>query len=129
MVRFVIRRLVATVPVLLLVTGGVFALLHLTPGDPIDAMMAESVDASVKAHLRAELGLDRPLYAQYLAWMARIARGDLGRSIRNQEPVNETVGRGIVPSLQLAGLAMAISLAVAAPVGILSAARRNSAID
>src|SRR5262245_23780647 len=90
-------------------------------------MMAESVDASVKAHLRAELGLDRPLYAQYLAWMARIARGDLGRSIRNQEPVIDNVGRRIVPSLQLAGLAMAISLAVAAPVGILSAARRTSA--
>src|SRR5678816_3154641 len=59
----------------------------------------------------------------------RILRGDLGRSIRNQEPVIENVGRRIRPSLQLAGLAMAISLVVAAPVGILSAARRNTAID
>jgi len=83
----VLRRLGATVPVLLLVTAGVFALLHLTPGDPIDVMMAESVDAEVKENLRRELGLDRPLYVQYAAWMGRLLRGDLGRSIRNGEPV------------------------------------------
>lgn len=127
--RLVLRRLFATIPVLLLVSAGVFALIHLTPGDPIDAMMAESVDAGVKEHLRKELGLDQPLHLQYVAWMGRILRGDLGRSIRNQEPVIENVGRRIVPSLQLAGLAMAISLVVATPVGILSAARRNTAVD
>ena len=107
--RLVLRRLLATIPVLLLVTAGVFALIHLTPGDPIDVMMAESVDASVKANLRAELGLDRPLYIQYAAWMGRLLRGDLGHSIRNREPVIENVGRRIRPSLQLAGLAMAIA--------------------
>jgi len=125
----ILRRLAATIPVLLLVTAGVFALIHLTPGDPIDAMMAESVDDSVKRELRRELGLDRPLYVQYMSWMGRLLQGDLGRSIRNQEPVVENVGRRIRPSLQLAGLAMAISLLVATPVGILSAARRNSPID
>ena len=125
----ILRRLIATIPVLLLVTAGVFALIHLTPGDPIDAMMAESVDDSVKRELRRELGLDRPLYVQYASWMGRLLQGDLGRSIRNQEPVIENVGRRIRPSLQLAGLAMAISLLVAIPVGILSAARRNSPID
>ena len=127
--RLVLRRFFATIPVLLLVSAGVFALIHLTPGDPIDAMMAESVDAGVKEHLRKELGLDQPLHLQYVAWMGRILRGDLGRSIRNQEPVIENVGRRIRPSLQLAGLAMAISLVVATPVGILSAARRNTAVD
>jgi peptide/nickel transport system permease protein len=127
--RLVVRRFFATIPVLLLVSAGVFALIHLTPGDPIDAMMAESVDAGVKEHLRKELGLDQPLHLQYVAWMGRILRGDLGRSIRNQEPVIENVGRRIRPSLQLAGLAMAISLVVATPVGILSAARRNTAVD
>ena len=127
--RLVLRRFFATIPVLLLVSAGVFALIHLTPGDPIDAMMAEAVDAGVKEHLRKELGLDQPLHLQYLAWMGRILRGDLGRSIRNQEPVIENVGRRIRPSLQLAGLAMAISLVVATPVGILSAARRNTAVD
>jgi peptide/nickel transport system permease protein len=127
--RFVLHRLAATVPVLFLVTAGVFALLHLTPGDPVDAMMAESVDATVRAELRRELGLDRPIHVQYLAWMGRLLQGDLGRSIRNREPVVENVGRRIRPSLQLALLAMGTSLLVALPVGILSAARRNTAVD
>ena len=125
----ILRRLLATIPVLLLVTAGVFALIHLTPGDPIDAMMAESVDDGVKRQLRSDLGLDRPLYLQYATWMGRLLQGDLGRSIRNREPVIENVGRRIKPSLQLAGLAMAVSLLVATPIGILSAARRNSALD
>jgi peptide/nickel transport system permease protein len=127
--RLVLRRLLATIPVLVLVTAGVFALIHLTPGDPIDVMMAESVDATVKANLRRELGLDQPIYAQYAAWTWRLLHGDLGRSIRNGEPVIENVSRRIRPSLQLAALAMAISLVVATPLGILSAARRNTSVD
>ena len=127
--RLLLHRLVATVPVLVLVTAGVFALIHLTPGDPIDAMMAESVDDTVKATMRKELGLDRPIYLQYAAWMGRVLQGDLGRSIRNREPVIENVGRRIRPSLELAALAMVIAIAVAFPVGIVSAARRHSAID
>jgi len=129
LVHLVLQRLAATVPVLLLVTAGVFALLHLTPGDPIDAMMAESVDATAKASLRAELGLDRPLPVQYAAWMGRVLRGDLGRSIRNGEPVVENVARRIRPSLQLALLAMVISLVIAFPVGIASAVHRNTSVD
>jgi len=127
--RLVLRRLGATVPVLLLVTAGVFALLHLTPGDPIDVMMAESVDAGVKETLRRELGLDRPLYVQYAAWMGRLLRGDLGRSIRNGEPVIESVSRRLRPSLELAALAMTVSLVIAFPVGIVCAVRRNTPID
>ena len=129
MAQVIARRLLATIPVLLLVTAGVFALLHLTPGDPIDVMMAESVDAGVKATLRAELGLDRPIAVQYATWMGRVLRGDLGRSIRNGEPVVENVGRRIRPSLQLALMAMAISLVIAFPVGIVSAMRRNQPVD
>src|SRR5947208_9356098 len=129
MARLVLHRVAAIVPVLLLVTLGVFALLHLTPGDPIDTMMAESADATVKAHLRAELGLDQPIYVQYAQWMGRVLRGDLGRSIRNGEPVIENVGRRIRPSLQLAAMAMTISLVIAFPVGIVSAVRRNQPVD
>jgi peptide/nickel transport system permease protein len=127
--RLVLRRLGATVPVLILVTAGVFALLHLTPGDPIDVMMAESVDAGVKENLRRELGLDRPLYVQYAAWMGRLLRGDLGRSIRNGEPVIESVSRRLRPSLELALLAMTVSLVIAFPVGIVCAVRRNTPFD
>jgi len=125
----ILRRVIAVIPVLLLVTAGVFALIHLTPGDPIDAMMAESLDAAVKADLRRELGLDQPISVQYLAWMGRLVRGDLGRSIRNGEPVIENVGRRIRPSLELALLAMLIALLVAFPLGMLSAARRNTPVD
>jgi len=92
-------------------------------------MMAESVDATVKERLRRDLGLDQPLFVQYAAWMGRLLRGDLGRSIRNQEPVIENVARRIRPSLELAALAMVVSLAVAFPLGVLCAARRNTPID
>ncbi len=129
MAQVVLRRLLATIPVLLLVTAGVFALLHLTPGDPVDVMMAESVDATVKETLRRDLGLDQPIGAQYARWMGRLLRGDLGRSIRNGEPVLENVGRRLRPSLQLAAFAMAISLLVAFPVGIVAAVRRNTSAD
>src|SRR5437667_9079661 len=125
----VLRRLGATVPVLLLVTAGVFLLLHLTPGDPIDVMMAESADATVKETLRRDLGLDRPIYVQYAAWMGRLLRGDLGRSIRNGEPVLENVSRRLRPSLELAAMAMALSLLIAVPVGMVSAYRRNTMVD
>jgi len=107
----------------------VFALLHLTPGDPVDAMMAESADASTKESLRRELGLDRPIAVQYAAWMGRLLRGDLRRSIRNGEPVLENVSRRIRPSLQLALLAMAIALTIAFPVAIASAVRHNTGVD
>jgi peptide/nickel transport system permease protein len=125
----IVRRLLATVPVLVLVTAGVFLLLHLTPGDPVDAMMAESADASAKESLRRELGLDRPIAVQYAAWMGRLVRGDLGRSIRNGEPVIENVSRRLRPSLELALFAMAISLLVAFPVAIASAVRHNTGVD
>ena len=127
--RLVLHRVAATIPVLLLVTAGVFALLHLTPGDPVDAMMAESIDATAKAYLRAELGLDRPILLQYVTWMGRLVRGDLGHSIRNGEPVIENVSRRIRPSLELALLAMAIAVLVAFPMALVSAVRHNTAVD
>lgn len=127
--RFILGRLLAIVPVLVLVTAGVFFLIHLTPGDPIDAMMAESADPSVKAALSRQLGLDQPIHVQYLRWMGGVLRGDLGRSIRNNQPVIEDVGRRIRPSVELALLAILIALVVAFPLGILSAARRNTPVD
>jgi peptide/nickel transport system permease protein len=127
--RLVLRRLLASIPVLVLVTAGVFSLIHLTPGDPVEAMMGESQDPAAKEALRRELGLDRPIYVQYAVWVGRVVQGDLGRSIRNNEPVLENVGRRIRPSIQLALFAMLISLTVAFPVGILSATHRNSPVD
>jgi peptide/nickel transport system permease protein len=129
MSQLILRRLVATVPVLFLVTLGVFLLIHLVPGDPVEAMLGESQDESAKAALRQELGLDQPLYAQYATWASRLVRGDLGRSVRSGAPVVHDVGRRIRPSLELAVFAMLISLAIAVPTGIVSAARHNTAFD
>jgi peptide/nickel transport system permease protein len=127
--QLILRRLVETVPVLVLVTLGVFLLLHLVPGDPVEAMLGESQDESAKLALRQELGLDQPLYVQYPTWAGRLLHGDLGRSVRSGAPVTEDVGRRIRPSLELAIFAMIISLAIGVPVGILSATHRDSAID
>src|SRR6266576_1443227 len=126
--QLILRRLVATVPVLVLVTLGVFPLLHLVPGDPVEAMLGESQDETAKLALRQELGLDQPLYVQYTTWAGRLLHGDLGRSVRTGAPVTEDVRRRIRPSLELAIFAMLISLAIAVPVGILSATHRDSAV-
>src|SRR5918911_587374 len=125
----ILRRLAAMIPVLLLVTFGVFSLIHLTPGDPIDAMMSDTNDPVAKERLRHDLGLDQPIYAQYATWISRVLRGDFGRSIRDNQSVLENVSRRIGVSIQLALFAMAISLLVAFPIGILSATHRNSPVD
>src|SRR4051794_18215199 len=87
----VLRRLAAMIPVLVLVTFAVFALIHLTPGDPIDAMMGESFDAGAKDRLRLDLGLDQPIHVQYVTWVRGVLVGDFGRSIRDRQPVIENV--------------------------------------
>ncbi len=127
--QLIARRLVATVPVLVLVTLGVFLLIHLVPGDPVEAMLGESQDETAKQTLRKELGFDQPLPVQYATWASKLVRGDLGKSVRSGAPVIEDVARRIRPSLELAVFAMVISLSVAVPLGILSAINRNTSID
>jgi len=126
---YLIRRLGAMVPVLVVVSVVVFSLIHLTPGDPVAIMLREESDPATLAALRHELGLDRPLPVQYFAWLARAARGELGRSIRTNQPVVEAIGQRLPVTLTLAGLATALALAVALPAGILAAVRRNSMAD
>lgn len=129
MLRLVARRLLATIPVLLLVTLGVFLLIHLVPGDPVEVMLGESQDPVAKESLRHELGFDQPLYIQYASWLGRVAQGDLGRSVRTHQTVLENVTQRIRPSLELAVYAIAIALVVAVPLGILTATHRNSPLD
>src|SRR6266516_3226357 len=125
----ILRRLAATVPVLLLVTLGVFLLIHLVPGDPVEAMLGDSQDPVAKQTLRHDLGFDQPLYIQYVSWLSRAVQGDLGRSVRTHQTVVEDVSQRIRPSLELACFAMLISLAIAVPLGIVTATRRNSMLD
>jgi peptide/nickel transport system permease protein len=127
--RFIARRLVATVPVLLLVTLGVFLLIHMVPGDPVDVMLGESEDPVTREALRKELGFDQPVYIQYVNWFGNMLHGDLGRSVRTHQSVVDAVGQRLRPSLELAALAMFIALVLAIPVGIATATHRDSAID
>lgn len=129
MLRFVARRLAATIPVLLLVSLGVFLLIHMVPGDPVDVMLGESENPEARAALTRELGFDQPLYVQYGKWLGNILHADLGRSIRTHQTVLENMQQRIRPSLELAILAMLIAAIIAVPLGIVTATHRNSKID
>lgn len=129
MTSYIARRLVAAIPVVLLVSIGVFLLLHLIPGDPVAAMLGERADPQVAARLRTDLGLERPLPFQYATWLGSAIHGDLGRSIRSPQPVAEAIAQRFPATLQLAVEAMLLALAVALPLGILGATGPGSAID
>ena len=131
--RFIARRLVATVPLLFLISVLAFSLILLLPGDPALAILGDEVaNANNKQAyyaLRAEMGLDEPIPVQYLRWAGKVVRGDFGLSIRNQTPIGETVGTRVLPTLQLALMGAALSLLIALPAGIVSALRPNSPAD
>jgi peptide/nickel transport system permease protein len=129
MLRYMLHRFLALVPVVLLVSATVFSLIHLTPGDPAVIMAGESQDPVVVAGIRRELGLDQPIPVQYAIWLGHAVRGDLGRSIRTRQPVLEAMLERLKPTLMLSAMAMAISLAIAFPVGALSAIRPDSRED
>ena len=129
MATYVLKRLVAMVPVLLLVSIVIFSLLHLTPGDPVVVMLGEEATPESRDALRRELGLDRPLPIQYGVWLGRVLQGDLGRSIRTHQPVSEAILQRLPVTLELSLLAMVVSLAIALPAGIVAAVRRNSNAD
>ena len=129
MLRYTLRRLLLTIPVLLGVATLVFALLHLVPGDPAEAMLGESAPAADLAELRARLGLDRPLLAQYVEFLAGLVRGDLGISFRYNTPVSGEIGQRLGMTAQLAAAAMAVAVIIAIPLGILAALFRGGAID
>jgi ABC-type dipeptide/oligopeptide/nickel transport system permease component len=127
--RFTIRRLLLTVPVLLGVATLVFSLLHLVPGDPALAMLGESASASDVGELRAKLGLNRSLPAQYVQFVSGLARGDLGTSFRYNTPVASEIGQRLPRTMQLAAAAVIVAILLAIPMGVLGGFFRGTAID
>jgi len=127
--RFIVRRLLLTIPVLLGVATLVFALLHLVPGDPAQVMLGESAAASDVDALRTKLGLDRPLPAQYTQFIRGIVQGDFGTSFRYGTPVFQEIAQRLPNTLQLALAAMSVAILLAVPLGILGALYRGRAID
>lgn len=126
---YIARRLLAMVPVLLLVSMVVFSLLHLTPGDPALSILGEEATPQQVEALRNKLGLNQPIPVQYVKWLGAVLRGDLGRSVRSNQPVSEAIAERLPVTVELALLSMVISLAIAIPAGIISAMRRNSVVD
>ena len=129
MLRHVARRLVAVVPVMLLVSVAVFAMTHLTPGDPIAYMLDEDASPQAIASLRHELGFDQPAPVQYARWLGRVVQGDLGRSVRTGRGVSESILVRLGTTTELAMLTVLVSLAIALPAGVVAAVRRNSSLD
>jgi peptide/nickel transport system permease protein len=129
MTRYLARRLLLTIPVLLGVATLVFALIHLVPGDPAQTMLGESASPDEVARLRTTLGLDKPLLAQYRDFLSGVARGDLGTSFRYGSPVTREIRQRVPDTAVLAVCAMAVAVVFAIPLGIIAAMYRGRFAD
>lgn len=128
--KYLLRRLLAMVPVLLLVSIITFSLIYLLPGDAALAMLGESANDPVAYEaLRVKLGLDQPVYVQYYRWISNALMGDFGVSTRNYQPVTEAIVARLGPTVQLTIMSFIWSVAIGIPVGIISAIRPNSWTD
>jgi peptide/nickel transport system permease protein len=107
----------------------VFVLLRIVPGDPAAAMLGTNATPEAVAALRAQMGLDKPLYAQFVDYVAGLARFDLGRSLALRTPVSTLVLNALGPTLMLAGGGLLVSLAVGIPLGVVAALRRGRTVD
>ena len=129
MTTFLIRRIATIVPTLLFVSILIFGLQQLLPGDPAMVLAGEERDPAVIAHLRETMHLDRPFPVRYLFWLRGVVRGDLGESLRMQQPVRALIADKLPVTLELACLAIVIALAIGIPAGVISAVRRGTAWD
>lgn len=129
LLKLIVVRVLALVPMLLALTLASFALVHVIPGDPALVMMGGEGTAQAVEELRRQLGLDRPLHVRYLEWLGKIARGDLGESLYNRTRVSEELLWRMPTTLTLVALALLFSIGIGVPAGLLSAAFRNSWID
>lgn len=129
MLKYLLKRTLWTIPLLIGVTLIVFLILHLTPGDPAALVLGDSADQATIDQLRGALGLDRPLYVQYLNYVWKALHGDLGESTHTKRPVTEELFGRLPATIQLASVALVIASTVGIMVGIVSAVRRNSLFD
>jgi len=129
MARYLVRRLLFTVPVLLGVATLVFSLIHLVPGDPVQSMLGEGASPQDVAEMRTRLGLDRPLLVQYTGFLKGLASGDLGTSLRTNQSVARAIGERLPATFELAFAAMTVAVVIALPLGIVAAVRARTSID
>ncbi len=123
------RRMIQVPLVLLVVSLMTFLITRATPGDPVQIMLGMQTSPEAATAMRKEFNLDRSVPEQYVLWMGRVVRGDLGRSIRLNDPVTSLIAERLPVSLQLAAAGMLFALMVSIPLGVVAALRRNSWID
>jgi peptide/nickel transport system permease protein len=135
MTAYIIRRLLWMFPILLGVSIICFALLKQAPGDPVAVMVADAratgqvITAEDRERLRRQYGLDRPVYLQYLDWLQQVSRGNFGVSTRTNAPVSEVIMQRLPNTIKLTGTALILTLAIALPLGIISAVKQYSKLD
>lgn len=129
MSAYLFRRLLEALPTLFLVSVAVFVLTRVLPGDPVRLLLGEEPDPQVAAEVRRNLGLDRPVVAQYGNWLWGLLQGDLGRSIKDGVPVSRIIREKLPTTVELSVLAMGVALAIGLPTGMLAAILRGSWLD
>jgi peptide/nickel transport system permease protein len=126
---YIVRRILATIPVMVVVAIFVFALLHLSPGDPAAIIAGDTATAADIARIHAKLGLDQPLHLQFATWAWNLLHGDLGISIFTNLPVLKLIGQRVEPTLSLTISTLIVSIAVAIPLGVVAAWKAGTWID
>jgi peptide/nickel transport system permease protein len=129
MLAYIAKRLLATIPVMAIVAIFVFAMLRMTPGDPASIIAGAAATTQDVDAIRARLGLDRPLLAQFFVWIGNMATGDFGESFFFKKQVAELVADRIEPTLMLSLTTMVLSIAIAVPLGVIAAYRQGTWID
>jgi len=129
MFRYILRRLIYAIPVLIGILVVVFVLARLIPGDPCTAILGEKATPEACARLNAELGLDKPITTQFVIYMERFIQGDFGNSIRFSRPVSLILVERLPTTIELTLFALLIAVAVGIPAGVISAVRHNSTVD
>ena len=129
MFTYLLKRLLATVPIALAVTALCFSLVYLAPGDPLSAVLPSDASQEIIDIVKAQYGLDQPVFVQYWLWLKHALMGDLGQSISSGRPVADEIGKAIGNSLLLAGLASALAFTVGTVLGIFAGYRHGTATD
>lgn len=129
MTEYIIRRLIHSAFIIWGCATLVFLLIRLIPGDPVVQMLGQEYTPEAEARLNQRLGLDSPIYVQYVRWMGNAAQGDFGTSIATGEPVTTTIKRGFPKTLSLTLVSFVIAVLIAVPAGIVSALKRGSPLD
>ena len=129
MLRFFVRRLLWTLPVVFGVATLVFLLIHLIPGDPAQVMLGDAAPPEDVAALRHRLGLDRPLGIQYAAFLGGVVRGDFGQSMRTNQPVRQAIAERLPATIELAVAALVVAIVIGIPLGTVAAVRARTSVD